>query len=67
MIPVLGDKLRAWDSLRRVLRVQVVGQPFDFGTEPAPQPVSPFPGDMAEGSDVVAEDGDLQRRIEDER
>jgi hypothetical protein len=47
----------ARNALRRILRVEVEGQPLDAGAEPALQPIGPLEADEAERSDVVAPDG----------
>src|SRR5207253_6916318 len=51
-------ELCPWDSLGRILRVQVERKPLHLGAEPAPEPVDPLEADVAERSNVVAPDQD---------
>ena len=57
-LAVAGVELGARDPLRRVLRVEVEGEPFDRGAEPALEPLGPLVADVAIRSDVVAPDRD---------
>ena len=61
-LAVPAQQLRAWDALGRIFGVQVEGQPFDRGTEPALEPLGRTLADAAEGSDVVRPDQDLVGR-----
>jgi hypothetical protein len=56
--PVAAMKLLKRDSFRRVLRMQVEGEPQDLGVELAPCPLSRLLAEPAERSDVVAPDDD---------
>ena len=54
-------QLLARDPLRRVLRVEVEGEPGDLGAEPARDPVGRRLAEPAERSDVVGPDQDVRR------
>ena len=55
---VAREQPLARDALRRVLGMEIEGEPDDLGAEPAPQPVGRWLADTAERSDVVAPDED---------
>ena len=57
-VPVARVELRPGNPLRRVLRVEVEGQPVKLGVEPAPQPLGRLLAEPAERSDVVRPDRD---------
>ena len=56
------QQLGARDTLRRVLGVQIEGQPLDHGVEPTLEPLSRPLADAAKRSDVVRPDQNLVRR-----
>jgi hypothetical protein len=58
-LAVAPVELGSRDALRRVLGVEIEGQPVDLGAEPALEPLSRALAEAAEGSDVVRPDGDL--------
>ena len=47
------------NALRRVLGVEIEGEPLDLGAEPALEPLGRPLAEAAEGSDVVRPDDDL--------
>jgi hypothetical protein len=55
---VAAVQLGQGDSFRRILRVQVEGEPDDLGVELAPCPLGRLLAEPAERSDVVAPDDD---------
>jgi hypothetical protein len=55
---VAAVQLGQRDALRRVLRMQVEGEPEDVGVELAPCALGRLLAEPAEGSDVVAPDDD---------
>jgi hypothetical protein len=58
-LAVAPVELRSRDAFRRVLGVEVEGQPVDLGAEPALEPLGRALAESAEGSDVVRPDDDL--------
>ena len=55
---VAAKELLAGNAFRRVLGMEVEGQPLDLRAEPARQPFGPLEADVAERSYVVAPDRD---------
>jgi hypothetical protein len=60
---VTALELGARDALRRILGVQIEWPPFDTRAKLALEPRRPLQADVAEGSYVVAPDGDLRRAV----
>ena len=56
LVTVLGDQLSPRNPLRRVLRVQVPGEPLDLGAELALEPRRALTRDAAEWSKEVRPD-----------
>ncbi len=57
--PVTAEQVGAGNATRRVLGMQVEGQPLDGGAEPARKPLGRSLADTAERSDVVRPDHEL--------
>jgi hypothetical protein len=58
-LAVAAVELCPRNALRRVLGVEIEGQPVDLGAEPALEPLSRPLAEATEGSDVVRPDDDL--------
>ena len=56
LAPVASDELRAGNPLRRILGVEVEGEPLDRRAEPLAHPLGQHLTDAAERSDVVRPD-----------